>query len=102
MKSDWIAYWDGSHSIYLNARHKDVHYRLMAEDIVALVPSPTARVLDYGCGEALHADLVVAVAGKLLLCEAAPGVRARIAARFAGFSKIRVLAPEDVERLRDN
>lgn len=102
MRSDWIAYWDGSQSIYVNARHKDVHYRLMAEEIAALVPSPAARVLDYGCGEALHADRVAAAAGELLLCEAAPRVRARIAARFAGFSKIRVIASEDVERLQEN
>ena len=41
-------------------------------------------MLDYGCGEALHADLVAAAADELLLCEGAPGVRAGIAARFAG------------------
>jgi SAM-dependent methyltransferase len=56
-------------------------------------------VLDYGSGEALHADLVAAVAGEVLLCEGAPGVRAGIAARFAGNAKIRAVAPADVERL---
>jgi len=100
MMSHWIAFWDGPHSIYVNARHKEVHYRLVAEEIAALVPSPAARVLDYGSGEALRADLVAAAAGKLFLCEGAPRMRAGIAARFAGFSKICVIAPEDVERLR--
>jgi SAM-dependent methyltransferase len=99
MISEWLAFWDGSHSIYVNARHRDIHYRLIAQEIAALVPSAQARVLDYGSGEALRADLVAAAAGELLLCEGAPGVRARIATRFAGNSKIRVVAPAEVERL---
>src|SRR5271167_5080569 len=99
MISDWLAFWDGSHSIYVSARHKDVHYRLIAQQIAALAPSPQARVLDYGCGEALHADIVAAAAGELFLCDGAPSVRAGIAARFAGNAKIRAVAPEDVERL---
>jgi len=73
---NWIAFWDRPHSIYVNARHKDVHYALIAQQIAALVPSRAARVLDYGSGEALHADLVAAAAGEVLLCDAAPGVRA--------------------------
>jgi len=101
MSSPWLAFWDSSHSIYVNARHRDVHYRLIGQQIAALVPSPQARVLDYGCGEALHADLVAAAAGELLLCEGAPRVRAGIAARFAGNAKIRAVAPDDVERLPD-
>ncbi len=90
------------HSIYVNARHKDVHYRLIAQQIAALVPSPRARVLDYGSGEALHADLVAAAAGELLLCEGAPRVRAGIAARFAGNPKIRAVAPDEVEHLPEH
>ena len=27
---DWIAFWDSEHSIYVNARHRDVHYRTIA------------------------------------------------------------------------
>lgn len=99
MISSWLAFWDGPHSIYVSARHKDVHYRLVASEIAALVPGPQARVLDYGSGEALHADLVAAPAGELLLCEGAPGLRAGIAKRFAGVAKIRAVAPEDVARL---
>jgi len=98
---DWVAFWDRPHSIYVNARHKDVHYRDIAEQIAAFVPGPTARVLDYGCGEAVHADLVAAAAGEVLLCDAAPSVRAALAARFADERKIRILAPEDVERFAD-
>jgi len=101
MISDWLAFWDKPHSIYVNARHKDVHYRLIAEELAALVPSATARVLDYGCGEALHADLVAAAAGELLLCDGAPSVRSALSTRFAGNPKIRALAPQEVERLPD-
>jgi SAM-dependent methyltransferase len=102
MSSGWLAFWDSSHSIYVNARHRDVHYSLIAQQIAALVPSPQARVLDYGCGEALHADRVAAAARELLLCEGAPRVRAGIAARFAGNAKIRAVAPDEVERLADH
>jgi len=104
MTSEWLAFWDSSHSIYVNARHRDVHYRLIAQEIAALVPGPQARVLDYGCGEALHADLVAAAAGELLLCEGAPRVRAGIAARFAENknAKIRAITPQEVERLPEH
>lgn len=99
MIGDWLAFWDKPHAIYVNARHKDVHYRLIAQEIAALVPSPDARVLDYGCGEALYAEIVAAACGELTLCDGAPSVRAGLAVRFAGNAKIKVLAPEDVERL---
>ena len=95
--SDWRSFWDGEHSIYVNARHKDVHYRDMAEAIVSYLPSPQARVLDFGCGEATHADKVAAAAGEVLLCEAAASVRASMAARFAGNPRIRICAPEELE-----
>jgi SAM-dependent methyltransferase len=101
MTTGWLTFWDSAHSIYVNARHRDVHYNLIAQQIAAFVPSPQARVLDYGCGEALHADRVAAAAGELLLCEGAPRVRAGIAARFADNAKIRAVAPDEVERLAD-
>ena len=67
---DWISFWNSDHPIYVNARHRDVHYRGIADDVAAYVP-PGATVLDYGCGEALHAELIAAKAGRLILCEAA-------------------------------
>ena len=95
----WREFWDSAHSIYVSERHKDVHYRDVAEQLAAFVPRPDARVLDHGSGEAIHADLVAARAGDLLLCDSAASVRASMAARFAHKPKIRVVAPEDVERL---
>jgi SAM-dependent methyltransferase len=96
---DWTEFWDQPHSIYVNARHFDVHYRDIAQGIIALLPGPNARVLDYGCGEATHADLVAASAKELVLCESAPSVRAKLSQRFADIRNIRVLAPDQVERL---
>src|SRR5947209_11574608 len=95
----WREFWDSAHSIYVSERHKDVHYRDVAEQLAAFVPGPDARVLDHGSGEAIHADLVAARAGELLLCDAAASVRASMAMRFTVNPKIKVIAPEDVERL---
>lgn len=100
--SDWISFYDFKHSvIYVNARHRDVHYRRIAEDIRAYVPSPTARVLDYGCGEATSAPLVAEAAGALLLVEAAPNVRASLAARYASHPKIAVISADEAAALED-
>jgi SAM-dependent methyltransferase len=111
---DWIAFWDSEHSIYVNARHRDVHYRAIAQDIARLVRahiasqtrvnalsagSAEAAVLDYGCGEALHAEIVAASARRLILCEAAPLVRTALARRVAGESKIEVRTPAEVATL---
>lgn len=93
---DWISYWNSDHPIYVNARHFDVHYANIADDIVRLLPGKQARVLDYGCGEALHADRVAANCATLYLCEAAPAVRDRLKARFGKITNIAVVTPEDV------
>ena len=55
---NWRDYWNQDTPIYSSERHKLLHYRLIANDIVGLIPSPEAIVLDYGCGEALFADTV--------------------------------------------
>lgn len=98
---EWVAFWNTANSIYVNARHRDVHYRSIADDIRAYVPGPDAAVLDYGCGEALHADRVAAAAATLTLSDAAPAVREGLARRFAADARIAVRAPEEVEALPD-
>ncbi len=96
----WIDFYDSAHSIYVNARHRDVHFRRIAQDLAAYV-RPGATVLDYGCGEALHADIVAAKASRLILIELAPGVRARLSARFARNPKIEVGGAERIAALPD-
>jgi SAM-dependent methyltransferase len=98
---NWREYWNRDTPIYVGERHKVLHYRLIASDIAALVPSPEAQVLDHGCGEALSANRVAARCGRLYLCDAAPLVRGRLAERFRDNPKIAVLAPEEIERLED-
>ena len=98
---DWITFWNNPHSIYVNARHFDVHYRNVADGICRLLPRAGLRVLDYGCGEALHADRVATKASKLYLCESAPSVREHLAKRFSGNAAITIVSPEDVGRMAD-
>jgi hypothetical protein len=89
--SSWLIFWDNPHSIYVNAQHKEVHFRQIAQEIAALVFGPNASFLDHGSGEALHADIIAAAAGDLLLCEGAPSVRAGLEELHGTNPKIRVL-----------
>jgi ubiquinone/menaquinone biosynthesis C-methylase UbiE len=93
---EWIDYYDTAHSIYVNARHRDVHFQGIARHIVAHIPSPDAVVLDYSCGEALFADEVAAACRQLILVEPAPGVRARLNERFGKNPRIVVRAPDEL------
>ena len=94
--ADWISFYDLRHSlIYVNARHRDVHYRKIADDLRALVPSPKAAVMDYGCGEATSADYLAEACGHLTMVEAAPNVMAALKARYGGNGKISVIGPAE-------
>lgn len=93
---NWRDFWNRDNPIYVNQRHKLLHYRQIAKDIVALVPSSQATVLDYGCGEAQSADLVAAKVKTLFLSDAAPLVRQRLEQAFTGCDNISILAPEDL------
>ena len=100
--SDWKSFWESDHSIYVNSRHKNVHCRDIARHIAAFVPSAAARVLDYGCGEQVHADQVAGSAAQLLLCDSSAPVRAALERRFAGNARIKVLSPNALEAEPDN
>lgn len=97
----WRDFWNADTPIYVNERHKRLHYGLIARDIAALVPSPEATLLDFGCGEALSADRVAASCTKLYLCDGASLVRERLRSRFGSQAKIEVLAPEELESVAD-
>ncbi|HEX7883568.1 MAG TPA: class I SAM-dependent methyltransferase [Afipia sp.] len=96
---DWIDYYDSTHTIYVSKLHRDVHFRVIANDILAYVPSPDAVVLDYSCGEALFAAQVATACQKLILAEPAPGVRGRLTARFGPNPKIAVRSLDDLQQL---
>ena len=101
MSGNWLEFWNGEHSIYVNERHKMLHDRLVARDVAALVPSGRPVVLDFGCGEASRGPR-----GRQDMRHALPlGRRPRRSrarrARFHGDPVIAVLSREDVEALPD-
>jgi ubiquinone/menaquinone biosynthesis C-methylase UbiE len=96
---DWIDYYDSTHTIYASRRHRDLHFQLIARDIIGYISSADAVVLDYACGEALSAAKVAEVCGKLILAEPAPGVRGRLIARFAPNTRIRVRSLDDLRKM---
>jgi ubiquinone/menaquinone biosynthesis C-methylase UbiE len=98
---EWIDYYDSTHTIYASKLHRDLHFQLIARDIIGYIPSPDAVVLDYACGEALSAAKVADVCAKLYLAEPAPGVRGRLIARFAPNTRIRVRSLEDVRKMAE-
>jgi SAM-dependent methyltransferase len=91
MKS-WVEYWNSDHPIYVNERHRLLHYKMLARDLATLVPDEDAVLLDFGCGEALAADDLARQCRKLTLADAAPTVREKLAERFSGNSKIAVIS----------
>jgi SAM-dependent methyltransferase len=99
--ADWISFFDTDHPIYVNDRHRQVHARLLALGLGRYIEKSDDVVLDYGCGEALHAGRIAEACGRLILCEAAPKLRASLAERFADNDRISVMSPQDVEAMPD-
>jgi ubiquinone/menaquinone biosynthesis C-methylase UbiE len=98
---DWIDYYDSTHTIYASRLHRDLHFQVIARDMIGYISSPDAVVLDYSCGEALSAAKVAEACGKLYLAEPAPGVRGRLIARFAPNTKIRVRSLDDLRKMTE-
>jgi ubiquinone/menaquinone biosynthesis C-methylase UbiE len=98
---DWIDYYDSTHTIYASRLHRDLHFQIVARDIVGYISSPDAVLLDYACGEALSAARVADACGRLILAEPAPGVRGRLIARFAPNTKIRVRSLDELRSMNE-
>jgi len=96
---EWIDYYDSTHTIYASKLHRDLHFQIIARDIIGYISSPDTVVLDYACGEALSAAKVADACAKLYLAEPAPGVRGRLIARFAPNTKIRVRSLDDLRKM---
>jgi ubiquinone/menaquinone biosynthesis C-methylase UbiE len=96
---EWIDYYDSTHTIYASKLHRDLHFEIIARDIISYISSPAAVVLDFACGEALSAARVADACAKLYLAEPAPGVRGRLIARFAPNTKIRVRSLDDLRKM---
>ncbi|MES5487391.1 class I SAM-dependent methyltransferase [Bradyrhizobium sp. INPA03-11B] len=96
---EWIDYYDSTHTIYASRLHRDLHFQVIANDIIGYITSPDAVVLDYACGEALSAVKVANACAQLYLAEPAPGVRGRLVARFAADTRIRVRSLDELKNM---
>lgn len=99
--ASWLEFWNSDNTIYVNARHRQVHYRLLAQEIASLLPDGGARVLDFGSGDALSADLIADAGGSLTLYDGAESVRRRLESAFAGDARVTVLSPAELTGLPD-
>jgi SAM-dependent methyltransferase len=97
----WRDFWNSDHSIYVNARHKTLHYGRIARDLAAYIPSRDAAVLDYGSGEAMSADALAEKCGTHYLFDTAPNVREKLRGRFASNPKIIVLSPDGLDSIAE-
>lgn len=97
----WREFWNADTPIYVNDRHKSVHYQRIASDIEKLLPGQGAHVVDYGCGEALAAGRVAARCGHLYLCDGAEVVRDRLRQRLAAIANVTILSPEEFDAVPD-
>src|SRR5947209_20118965 len=97
--NDWIDYYDSTHTIYASKLHRDLHFQVIARDIIGYITSPDMVVLDYSCGEALSATKVADACSMLFLAEPAPGVRGRLIARYAPNTRIRVRSLDDLRTM---
>lgn len=95
--STWLDFWNGSHSIYVNNRHKAAHSSQVLADFLRWVPGSDSTVLDFGCGEALYADELAKHCRSLYLSDGAALVRSDLQDRFADRENIRVLSVEDCD-----
>ena len=98
---NWRDFWNGEHSIYVNDRHRLLHYDRIARDILGFVDAPDAVVLDHGCGEASAADAVAGHVGRLCLYDVAPRVQEKLRLKFASNSRIEVLSSQGLEAVPD-
>ncbi len=98
----WRNFWDTAHRLYVNDRHRAVHYRQVAKDFISVLPADNsaADVLDFGCGEALDAPLIAERVRTLYLFDTSRYVRERLTARFAGAARIMILGETEFAALR--
>ena len=97
----WRDFWNGEHAIYVNDRHRTLHYDRIAKDMAALIETPDASVLDHGCGEASSAALVAVKCATLYLYDQAPKVQEKLRLKFSRAAHVNVLSHAALETLPD-
>ncbi|MGH6818044.1 MAG: class I SAM-dependent methyltransferase [Methylovirgula sp.] len=94
-------FWNGDQVLYVNSRHRALYYADVGKEVAALLPSPEAVVLDYGCGEALAADFLAEKCARLYLYDPIPKIEALLRTRNKANPKIAVLDRDGLEALPD-
>ena len=97
----WREFWNGEHAIYVNARHRLLHFEAIAKDVAGLIPTPESVVLDYGCGDTMAANLLADKCAQLYLYDSAPKIEAALRQRYATTEKISVLSEAALKALPD-
>jgi SAM-dependent methyltransferase len=92
----WREFWNQDTPISVKARHKAVHYELIARQMADALPDDQPAVLDFGCGEALSARHVAERCRVLHLCDGASLVRTRLTQQFGLLGNVVVIAPEQL------
>jgi SAM-dependent methyltransferase len=95
-------FWNGDKVLYVNSRHRALHYADIGKELAALIPSPEGWVLDYGCGEALAADFIAEKCGRLYLYDPIPKIETSLRLRSKANPKISVLDSAGLEALPDS
>jgi SAM-dependent methyltransferase len=96
---NWREFWNHDHSIYVSQYHKTQHYDSIAKDIGAHSPSRSARLLDFGCGEALGSHILSCHCESLILFDTSAKVRAELKQRFATNPRIEIADEADFANL---
>lgn len=94
----WLEEWDRGQHAYFGDRHKAAHFAALARSLEPHLP-PGGVLLDYGPGDALHVPAVAPACREVVLCEAAPRIRAGLADRFRDRADVRVTGPADLADL---
>ena len=92
-----------THTIYASKLHRDLHFQIIARDIIGYI---SLAVDPVGAGLCLRRGAVRRPGGRRLYPalsgRARPGVRGRLIARFAPNTKIRVRSLEDLTRMPES
>lgn len=94
-------FWNGDQVLYVNSRHRALYYADIGKEIAALIASPEALLLDYGCGEALAADFLAGKCARLYLYDPIQKIETSLRARNKANPKIAVLDRASLEALPD-
>ncbi|MDO8143842.1 MULTISPECIES: bifunctional 2-polyprenyl-6-hydroxyphenol methylase/3-demethylubiquinol 3-O-methyltransferase UbiG [unclassified Isoptericola] len=94
----WLEEWDRGQRAYFGETHKEAHFSALAGSLQEHLP-PDGVVLDFGPGDALHAGSVLARCRRLVLCEAAPAIRAGLTTTFAATPEVRVIEPQELRTI---